>query len=81
MTGTKVALAVAGSFAAASALLQFAQSDLPTWVGQVGFPIAVAMFLLLEMRKKSDEMTKAFNRLARAIERLHDLDLSSSDGE
>jgi mannose/fructose/N-acetylgalactosamine-specific phosphotransferase system component IIC len=78
VTGTK--LAFAGT-AIASGISILAQHDFPTWVGQVGFPIAVAGFLLVEMRREVRRMTTAFNRLARAIERASTIEFPSSDGE
>ena len=78
MTGIKIIL---GSTALVSALTILAQTEFPTWIGQVGFPIAVAGFLLVEMRKEVRHMRTAFNRLSRALEKRHGIDYPTSDGE
>lgn len=44
------------------------QADFPSWIGQVGFPIAVTAFVLLRVEERMREQTKQIARLARAVE-------------
>jgi len=45
-------------------------TEILSQVGNVGFPIAVSVYLLVRVERKLDELTKAINALGRIISEL-----------
>ncbi|SMC00033.1 YvrJ protein family protein [Thermanaeromonas toyohensis ToBE] len=43
--------------------------DLWTYVGNYGFPMVIAFYLLIRFEKKLDTLTAAINELTRTLER------------
>ena len=57
------------------------QADLAAWIGQVGFPIAVASFLLIRVERVQSKLREEIALLRGAIERLVGQKIKDASGE
>lgn len=73
------ALGAAGGFLGVAGILAQTGTEWGGWVGSVGFPIAVAGFLLLRMEERLARLARAFDRLARALEKAHGIKAPASE--